>query len=89
MSDTLTTRERLGLKAFASLQNYGEVRFVDDHNGYMPNVGMRVFVTGTKHHGFRGVVVDRCWRSIKVKLDEFEEPVILYTHNLILEDLMQ
>lgn len=55
----------------------------------LPPVGTRVFVTGTRHHGFRGTVVERPkdWpspRSIAVELDEwFGELFKFYVHNLI------
>lgn len=61
-------------------------------HGFLPNEGMRVMVTGTRHHGFRGTVLParegQAPRAVLVQLDEFDEPVVLYTHNLILESLL-
>lgn len=52
--------------------------------------GTRVFVTGTRHHGFKGTVVEKQpeWRladrAIAVKLDEWTDPYHkFYLHNLI------
>ena len=46
--------------------------------------GSRVFVTGTKHHGFRGTVVESFANGHLVLLDEWNEPIKFYTHNLLL-----
>lgn len=54
-------------------------------------VGTRVYVSGTKHNGFRGVIVQRpatpeyqSFDSLAVLLDEFDEPIKLYYHNLLI-----
>lgn len=55
--------------------------------GFLYIPGTRVFVTGTRHHGMRGEVVEapEGWpaRAQAVRLDEFDEPVKLYRHNLL------
>jgi hypothetical protein len=61
--------------------------------GFLPIVGTRVFVTGTRHHGFRGEVIapDPTWspRAIAVRLDEWPDEVFkFYNHNLIREDML-
>lgn len=56
---------------------------------HLPIVGGRVYVTGTKHNGFRGVVVRHEGRVVIVQLDEFDEPVRLYNHNLLHEFMNQ
>ncbi len=57
-------------------------------HGFLLEVGTRVFVTGTRHHGFWGNVVkknaDMSERSIAVILDEWpNEKMVFYLHNLI------
>lgn len=56
----------------------------------LPAIGTRVFVTGTRHHGFRGTVVEKKpeWnlapRAVAVKLDEWDNPYHkFYCHNLL------
>lgn len=58
------------------------------HPDQMLRLGSRVFVTGTKHHGFRGAITARPpdwpWRKAwPVLLDEWDEPLPFYTVNLI------
>ena len=61
----------------------------DLEKGFLPIVGTRVLVIGTRFHGFWGKVVARpeSWskRSIAVKLDEWDEPVKLFRHNIFTE----
>lgn len=56
-------------------------------HGFLPIAGVRVFVTGTRHHGFRGTVLDSTPdmspRGIRVQLDEWHNPIVLYNHNII------
>lgn len=55
-------------------------------HGFLPIVGMRVEVLGTKHNGFSGVVVDKPsdWseRALAILLDEWDEPIKLFNHNV-------
>lgn len=53
----------------------------------MPEVGLRVYITGTKHHGFKGHVVPTPdgwpYRAVCVHLDEWPNEVFkFYCHNL-------
>jgi hypothetical protein len=50
----------------------------------LPPIDCRVFVTGTKHHGFRGTVKRHDQRRVYVELDEWPgEEFKFYYHNLI------
>ncbi len=58
-------------------------------------IGTRVFITGTKHHGFRGKIIERprtpeyqSLNSIPVLLDEWDEPMKFYFHNLIMPKVL-
>jgi ribosomal protein S4E len=55
--------------------------------GFLFIPGTRVFVTGTRHHGMRGKVVETPtdWpaRAQAVQLDEFNESMKFFRHNLI------
>jgi len=65
----------------------------EESHGFLPITGTRVFVTGTKHHGFRGVVLEPTEgmspRAIRVQLDEWDEPLTFYNHNLLRVDFME
>ena len=54
--------------------------------GFLPIEGTRVLVIGTRHNGFKGSVVEKPpeWsaRSIAVLLDEWDEPIKLFRHNI-------
>jgi hypothetical protein len=61
-----------------------------DTKGFMYIPGTRVFVTGTRHHGFYGVVTEApaTWspRAMAVILDEWPDELRkFYRHNLIPE----
>lgn len=54
----------------------------------LPSIGTRVYVTGTRHHGFKGYVAPKPvgWseRSIAVHLDEWPDDTFkFYLHNLM------
>ncbi len=54
--------------------------------GFLYIAGTRVFVTGTRHHGFRGVVIGSSNRRMLIVLDEWPGKILpLYRHNLIPE----
>lgn len=44
--------------------------------------GDRVFVTGTRYHGFCGTVVEQFANGVMVQLDEWLEPIKFYKHQL-------
>lgn len=58
----------------------------DLEKGFLPIVSTRVLVIGTRFNGFWGIVVNvpKPWpvRAIAVKLDEWDDPVKLYRHNI-------
>ncbi len=44
--------------------------------------GDRVLIIGTKHRGFRGTVTNALANGVMVLLDEWDEPLKFYSHNL-------
>lgn len=61
----------------------------DLEKGFLPILGTKVQVIGTRFHGFKGVVVEtpESWpkRAIAVLLNEWDEPVKLFRHNISTE----
>jgi hypothetical protein len=61
----------------------------DLEKGFLPIEGSKVMVLGTRWNGFRGEVVakPKNWpeRAIAIKLDEWDEPIKLYRHNIFTE----
>lgn len=55
---------------------------IDTGDGMLEE-GDRVFVTGTKHHGFRGTVHDVLANGVMVLLDEWTTPIKFYRHQLL------